>query len=152
MGFGRELQQQREARGVALEAIATGTKVSLLHLRALEAEKRADLPGGVFNKGIVRSYCRFVGLEEAEWLQRFATSEMGEAAEPDLAAFAESVRRNRLTSASHEGRGWWGVLLMLVALAALGWAVWHFAVRPRVAPAAKASAVALQQPTTPSER
>lgn len=132
MGFGRELQQQREARGVALEAIANNTKVSMLHLRALEAERRADLPGGVFNKGIVRSYCRFVGLEESEWLQRFATSELGAAVEPDLAAFAESVRRNRVTRPASSGKKWWGIVGMLFCLAALAWVTWRYAVRPRI--------------------
>jgi cytoskeletal protein RodZ len=132
VGFGRELQQQREERGVALEAIASGTKVSILHLRALEGERRGDLPGGVFNKGIVRSYCQFVGLEESEWLQRFALSEMGETAEPDLEAFAESVRRNRLTTSRRQGRGWLGVALMMLALVTLAWAVWRYAVRPHV--------------------
>lgn len=132
MGFGQELQQQREARGVALEAIASSTKVSILYLRALEAERRSDLPGGVFNKGIVRSYCQFVGLEENEWLERFMASELGDAAEPDLAVFADSVRRNRLTESRPATRGWWGVLLMVVALGALAWVVWRYAIRPHV--------------------
>ncbi|HEX4154177.1 MAG TPA: helix-turn-helix domain-containing protein [Acidobacteriaceae bacterium] len=132
VGFGRDLQGQREARGVALEAIARGTKVSLQYLRALEAERPSDLPGGVFNRGIVRSYCQFVGLEEAVWLKRFASSELGESSEPDWAAFAESVKRNRLAARQRASRGWLGVALMVMGLAALGWAVWHFAVGPRV--------------------
>lgn len=131
-GFGRDLQRQREARGVALEAIASGTKVSLQYLRALEGERPSDLPGGVFNRGIVRSYCQFVGLEEGVWLERFASSELGQAREPDWETFAESVRRNRLTTRRRASRGWLGVALMVVGLAALGWAVWHFAVGPRV--------------------
>jgi cytoskeletal protein RodZ len=143
VGFGRELQQQREARGVALEAIASGTKVSIRYLRALEAEKRSDLPGGVFNKGIVRSYCRYVGLEESEWLERFATSELGEGSEPDWAAFAESVKRNRMTAGQGNGRGWWGVLMMLLGLAALGWVVWHYALKPRFVAQAKGTHVAM---------
>jgi len=142
VGFGRELQQQREARGVALEAIASSTKVSMQHLRALEAEKRSDLPGGVFNKGLVRNYCRVVGLEEGEWLERFAASEMGEANEPDWATFAESVKRNRMSARRHTRRGWLGVLLMLIGLAALAWTAWHFAVRPRLGLQTKAAGVA----------
>lgn len=144
VGFGRELQQQREARGVALEAIASTTKVSMQHLRALEAEKRSDLPGGVFNKGIVRNYCRVVGLEEGEWLERFAASDLGEAAEPDWESFAESVKRNRMAARQHSRRGWLGVLLMLVGLGALAWTAWHFAVRPRLGVQTKAPGTAMR--------
>ena len=91
MGFGTDLQQQRVKRGVELEAIAASTRVSIRHLRALEDERSSDLPGGVFNKGILRSYCQFVGLEEREWMDRFAASELNASTEPDWAAFAESV-------------------------------------------------------------
>jgi cytoskeleton protein RodZ len=132
VGFGSELRQQREARGVALETIASTTKVSIQHLRALESESRSDLPGGIFNKGLVRSYCRCVGLEEDVWLERFAASEIGTAAEPDWAAFADSVKRNRLTVGQETKRGWWGVLLMVLGLVGLAWILWHFAIGPRL--------------------
>ncbi len=42
-------------------------------LQALEEDKFNQLPGGIFNKGFVRAYSRFVGLDEdqtvAEYLQ-----------------------------------------------------------------------------------
>ena len=132
MGFGRDLQQQRVKRGVELEAIAANTRVSIRHLRALEDERTSDLPGGVFNKGILRSYCQFVGLEEREWMARFAASELNASTEPDWAAFAESVRQHRLNHGIPHQRRWFGVLLMVLGLAALAWVAWHFTVRPRL--------------------
>lgn len=132
VGFGRDLQQQRVKRGVDLEAIAASTRVSIRHLRALEDERCSDLPGGVFNKGILRSYCQVVGLEEREWMDRFAVSELNTSAEPDWEAFAESVRQNRLTSSGPQQRRWFGVVLMLLGLVALAWVAWHFTVRPRL--------------------
>jgi cytoskeletal protein RodZ len=132
VGFGTELQQERESRGVALESIASGTKVSLRHLRALETGSRSDLPGGIFNKGILRSYCRYVGLEEHVWLERFATSDLSDTSEPDWSTFAEGVRRTRLTSSMPAKRGWMGVALMIAALFVLAWAAWRFAIQPRV--------------------
>ena len=132
MGFGRDLQQQRVKRGVELEAIAASTRVSIRYLRALEDERSSDMPGGVFNKGILRSYCQFVGLEEREWMDRFATSELNVSGEPDWAAFAESVRQNRLNTSGPQKRRWFGVLLMLLGLVALAWVAWHFTVRPRL--------------------
>lgn len=132
MGFGRDLQKQRISRGVELEAIAASTRVSIRYLRALEDERRTDLPGGVFNKGILRGYCQVVGLEEGEWLDRFATSDLNTSAEPDWAAFAESVKQHRLAKASSRERRWLGVFLMVVGLFALGWVAWHFTVRPHL--------------------
>jgi cytoskeletal protein RodZ len=132
VGFGSDLQKQRVKRGVELEAIAATTRVSLRHLRALEDERSADLPGGVFNRGLLRNYCEVVGLEQGEWMERFATSELNTTADPDWVAFAESVRKNRASRTSSFPHKWLGVLLMVIGLAALGWAAWHFSVKPRL--------------------
>ncbi|HEV2575812.1 MAG TPA: helix-turn-helix domain-containing protein [Acidobacteriaceae bacterium] len=132
MGFGRDLQQQRVKRGVELEAIAASTRVSIRYLRALEDERSSDLPGGVFNKGILRSYCQFVGLEEREWMDRFTSSDLSTTTEPDWEAFAESVRQHRLSSASGQRRRWFGVMLMVLGLVALAWVAWHFTLRPHL--------------------
>ncbi len=132
VGFGTDLQQQRVKRGVELEAIAASTRVSIRYLRALEDERSSDLPGGVFNKGILRSYCQFIGLEEREWMDRFTSSELSTTTEPDWEAFAESVRQHRLSASGAQQRRWFGVVLMLVGLVALAWVAWHFTVRPRL--------------------
>jgi cytoskeletal protein RodZ len=64
--FGEKLRQQRERRGVSLDAISNTTKISTRMLRALEDEQFDQLPGGVFNKGFVRAYARQIGLDEDE--------------------------------------------------------------------------------------
>lgn len=142
MGFGRDLQQQRVKRGVELEAIAASTRVSIRYLRALEDERSTDMPGGVFNKGILRSYCQCVGLEEREWMDRFATSELNASTEPDWEAFAESVRQHRLSQSGPRQRRWFGVVLMVLGLVALAWVAWHFTVRPRLIAQPKATSAA----------
>ena len=128
--FGKELQLEREKRGVSLETVADETKVSTRFLRALEIDDFGSLPGGVFQRGIVRSYCRFLGLDEQEWLTRFAlTTESGN--EADWTAFAENVKRTRIPTRSSMRPRWWGVLLMLLGLLALSWAAWRYVVKPR---------------------
>jgi len=128
--FGKELQLEREKRGVSLETVADETKVSTRFLRALEIDDFGSLPGGVFQRGIVRSYCRFLGLDEQEWLTRFAlTTESGN--EADWTAFAVNVKRTRIPTRSSMRPRWWGVLLMLLGLLALSWAAWRYVVRPR---------------------
>jgi cytoskeleton protein RodZ len=62
--FGDKLRREREMRGVTLDEIAESTKISRRHLESLEKEDFESLPGGVFNKGFVRAYARFLGINE----------------------------------------------------------------------------------------
>jgi cytoskeleton protein RodZ len=136
--FCDELRWERERRQVSIEAICEQTKVASRHLLALEAGEYDALPGGVFRKGIVRSYLAAVGLDEVPWIERFEASlrESGTAnAEGnDWTEFAENVRRNRAGSESTTGLRWMGVAVMLGSLAALGWGVWKFALHGRLIP------------------
>jgi cytoskeleton protein RodZ len=71
--FGQKLKQEREKRNITLEQISVSTKIGIRMLQALEDDKFNQLPGGIFNKGFVRAYSRFVGLDEdqaiADYLQ-----------------------------------------------------------------------------------
>ena len=117
---------------MTLEEVARATRFSVRHLQSLEADLFDELPGGVLRKGIVRSYCRHMGLDEELWLERFAEGGGLDAAEPDLAQFAENVHRARLEAMPPVRRRWWGVVLMAIAVMALAYSVWHYVVRPRV--------------------
>jgi cytoskeletal protein RodZ len=127
VAFGRELQQERERRNISLTLIAERTKVPERHLIALEHEDFNVLPGGVFSRGIVRSYCQQVGLNEKEWLARFPLNETTEG----WVEFASNVQRNRVPSGPQMRMRWWGVLLMLAVLGALSWATWRYFVQPQ---------------------
>jgi len=129
--FGRDLQLEREKRGVSLETVAGETKVSPRFLHALEVEDFNSLPGGVFQRGIVRSYCRFLGLDEQEWLKRFASTAQTAYGETDWTEFAENVQRTRVRPGLSMRPRWWGVVLMLLVLLALSWAAWRYVVKPR---------------------
>ena len=129
---GRELRGERERRGMSLEEVARGTRFSVRHLQSLEADLYDELPGGVLRKGIVRSYCRHMDLDEEQWLERFAEGGGLDGKEPDLAQFAENVHRARREAMPPVRRRWGGVGIMAVVLLALAIAVWHFVVAPRV--------------------
>ena len=62
--FGDRLRREREMRGITLDEITESTKIARRHLEALEGEHFDQLPGGVFNKGFVRAYARFLGIDE----------------------------------------------------------------------------------------
>jgi cytoskeleton protein RodZ len=136
--FCDELRGERERRQISIETICEQTKVSSRHLLALEAGEYGSLPGGVFRKGIVRSYVEALGLDEVSWIERFEASlrDSGAASTEakDWTEFAENVRRNRAGSASSADLRWMGVAMMLGSLAALGWSVWKFALHGRLIP------------------
>jgi cytoskeletal protein RodZ len=63
-GFGEYLRREREMRGVSLEEISTATKISIRFLKAIENEELSKLPGGIFTRSFVRTYARYLGLDE----------------------------------------------------------------------------------------
>jgi len=63
-GFGEYLRREREMRGVSLEEISTATKISIRFLQAIENEELSKLPGGIFTRSFVRTYARYLGLDE----------------------------------------------------------------------------------------
>ena len=132
VGFGQELRHERERLGVPLEALAEATKVPVRNLRALESDDWAELPGGVFTKGIVRGYCKFLGLPEHQWMDRLAISWEQAAPDQDWTEFAQAVKRNRVQTSPMARRRWWGVAGMVLALLLLAWAAWHYVLRDRL--------------------
>src|SRR5258708_17697083 len=71
---GDRLGRERELRGVILEEITESTKISRRHLEALEGEHFDQLPGGVFNKGFVRAYARFLGIDGDQAVADYSTA------------------------------------------------------------------------------
>ncbi len=51
-------------RGVSLEEISAATRISIRFLEAIEGEELSKLPGGIFTRSFVRTYARFLGLDE----------------------------------------------------------------------------------------
>lgn len=70
--FGDKLRREREMRGITLAEMSESTKISTRHLESLEKEEFASLPGGVFNKGFVRAYAHFLGIDEDEAVADYA--------------------------------------------------------------------------------
>jgi cytoskeleton protein RodZ len=137
--FGEELRRAREERGMAVETICAATKVPVKHIRALEAGAFAELPGGVFRRGFVRSYLGVLGLEEGAWMKRFEEScresGMGDPAGMEWVTFAENVKNNRVSASRRAGLRWMGLGLLLTALALGGWCGWRLATHRRILPA-----------------
>jgi cytoskeleton protein RodZ len=130
--FGKELRSERVTRGIEIEEISDSTKISSRYLTALEEDQFEQLPGGVFNKGIVRSYARVVGLDEEFWVNRYmeAYQQSGQLKtdDADWIAFAENVSKTRQTEGEKPNQRlrWAGVAALLLLLVGLGWFVWTY--------------------------
>ena len=73
-GDGDLLRRMREACDVSEQEISERTKVSIGYIQAIEANRFDRLPQGVFVKGFLRSYCRYLDVPEADKLvQAFST-------------------------------------------------------------------------------
>src|SRR5208283_3235844 len=144
--FGERLKRERELREVSLEEITSATRIGPRFLEALENEEWEKLPGGVFNRGFVRSVARYLGLDEESFL-----------AEYDL-AHGPVVQPNPTNNANHfSSRPKWipyaVVLTFLVLLAAAvagGVFAWRYYLAHRAPKSSSASSVSASAPVTPA--
>jgi cytoskeleton protein RodZ len=72
LSLGEKLRQAREERGISISEVAEQTRISPLYLKSIEKDDYKPLPGGIFNKGFVRSYARYIGFDEEEALSDYA--------------------------------------------------------------------------------
>ena len=138
--FGERLQREREMRGITLEEIADSTKIGTRSLRALEQEDFDKLPGGIFNKGFVRAYARYLGIDEEQAVTDFLAA-AGES-EPQL---PNPSPTEKLTAYRSGSRGW-AAALALVVLAAGGYAAWRLNLWPLAGYTARQTAPPVQPP------
>ena len=130
--FGARLKREREQRKITLEDISVATKIGTRFLTALEEDRFDQLPGGIFNKGFVRSYARHLGINENQTIADFVAAteplvpEVPRLGTPELAALAERVPESRIKAKSKDdGLPWGGFALALLVLA-FGFAVWGY--------------------------
>jgi len=146
---------EREQRGITLDQISRSTKIGTRFLQALEQDRFDQLPGGIFNKGFIRAYARFLGLDEEQAVSDYLTATSPGDPSPAVPETivpvqAESVRAGSLP---------WGTFAMLLLVIALSFAVWGFytrepatRVKPPVSPSSSPTgSISPPAPGTPSD-
>jgi cytoskeleton protein RodZ len=122
--FGEHLKREREMRGVTLEEISAATRIAPRFLAALESEQWELLPGGVFNRGFIRSVARYLGLDEDSLVAEYALETRGRPEPGVVADPPEEPDRN------------WArvflVLILVLVVVAGGWVAVHF-LGPKIA-------------------
>ena len=116
--FGEKLKREREMRAITLEEIAEATKIGTRSLRALEEEHFDQLPGGIFNKGFVRAYAKFLGIDEEQAVADYlaATDEPGSSTTTQMQALADEAERQREAKEAAAGTGGTGAMLAVIII------------------------------------
>jgi cytoskeleton protein RodZ len=70
--LGEKLRQAREAKGIKIGEVAEQTRISPLYIESIENDDYRALPGGIFNRGFVKSFAKYVGVDEQEALSDYA--------------------------------------------------------------------------------
>jgi len=141
-GFGEHLRREREMRGVSLEEISTSTRISIRFLQAIESEELSKLPGGIFTRSFVRTYARYLGLDEERVL---ADCQLAGKQKPEVEIPRITISRARPDETAARTRiiG----LVVAVALLAGGYALFRHSRRVREQ---RSSAPVTISPSTPA--
>ena len=120
--LGEKLREAREAHGYTLREVADNTRISVRHLEAIEADDYRPLPGGVFNKGFIKAFARYVGVDEAEALSDYMrqVNQQGSTADDE----APITRRHEVFVGDEPRRPFLTVVLALIILGLLTWGVY----------------------------
>ena len=94
--FGASFKQARESKGISLDQIAAETRISTRFLQAIENEEFNLLPGGIFNRGFVRTYAEKLGLDADQAVSIYERlTAVREPAEIPAAPTVARERKNR---------------------------------------------------------
>jgi cytoskeleton protein RodZ len=114
---GHDLRAARLRRGDEIAQVSRALKIRKDHLEALENDRIEDLPGKTYAIGFVRSYARHLGLDAAQYVERFKR---------DISGRADDAAREPVPLPHDDRRlpyGWriiaGGVAILLI------WGAWH---------------------------
>jgi len=68
---GQILRTARETQARSLEAISSETKIPVGSLRLLEEDRFGELPGDIFVRGFLRSYCQSLSIPDASVIEGY---------------------------------------------------------------------------------
>lgn len=118
--LGEKLRQAREERGISIMEVSEQTRISPLYLEAIENDDYAPLPGGIFNKGFVKTFAKYVGVDENEALQdytKLVTQQTGSEENTEPQTYKPEVLTDDRASASN-------LITIVFAIVILGLMTW----------------------------
>lgn len=80
--FGSTFKKARESKGLTLAQIADETRISTRFLVAIESEEFNLLPGGIFNRGFIKTYAARLGLDVDATIEEYERVKKAQEPEP----------------------------------------------------------------------
>ena len=114
--LGADLRAARQRLGWQLPDVATGLRIRLPYLEAIEDGRWPELPGNAYALGFVRSYAKMLGLDSEEVARRFRT-EAGAVSEKPRLRFPAPVPQRGVPAGA--------VVLLGIVVAAGAYAAWY---------------------------
>ena len=109
-------------RGVSLDEISAATRISTRFLEAIEKDQWDQLPGGVFNRGFIRSIARFLGLDEDSLVAEYS---LGNASGAHVHSASVAQQAARMPRNWRPAATAVVVIVLLVGTGAFGWHRYH---------------------------
>jgi cytoskeleton protein RodZ len=121
VSFGVSLKRERELRGISLAEIAKTTKISVRLLEAIEKDRFDILPEGVFRKSFIKSYAKYLGMNEDQILNKYVLE-----VQPSTASQSAPVKPTRSFRVTLAGSRrslllMFGIFLMVLAVSCGFW-------------------------------
>lgn len=120
--LGEKLREARTEQGITISEVAEQTRISALYLEAIENDDYRTLPGGIFNKGFVKSFAKYVGVDEHEALEDYAriiSSQEGSENPDELKTYRPEV----LTDDRSGGSMLPTIIIAVIILGLLTWGI-----------------------------
>ena len=116
------LHEARVTKGLELSDIAEITHVRKEYLKALEEGRYADLPEDIYARNFLRLYAQAVGLDDSKLLDRYSRERRAALGiTPEVSSSASPTYTPSTQETSRAWGGWIITLLLLAALAGLGY-------------------------------
>lgn len=120
-GPGPRLREEREARNLTQESVATQLRIEVAQVQALEQDDFSKFAAPIFVTGHLRAYARLLGLPPESFIESYQN--MGTAAPPSLARVAHLDDQPEPSGNAQVPR--WLVYFLIVAVVAVVAFVWR---------------------------
>lgn len=147
MPFGVSLKRERELRGISLAEISKTTKISVRLLEAIEKDRFDILPEGVFRKSFIKSYAKYLGMNEEQILHEYDLEVQPSAASQAAPEKPSVSFRNSSAGSKRALLRTLGILLLLVAAGFGFWYLTRASRKKEVAPLASQTTAMPQAPS-----
>jgi cytoskeletal protein RodZ len=120
--LGEKLRQAREEQGISISEVAEQTRISASYLESIENDDYRPLPGGIFNKGFVKSFAKYLGIDEQEAMQDYARISASQENADDK-NISKSYRPEVLTDDSSGPSMLPTIILAIIILGLMTWGI-----------------------------